>query len=103
LWLVLHVLAVVAVPVADGFADHGAVAAAHFEDAGRGDCPAEHGAAHCDLCQLLHADRAVTRGDVELAKAPDVTADGRLTAAALLGPRATARGGSSPRAPPAIS
>jgi hypothetical protein len=101
LWLVLHVFTVAALPVADGFADHGTAAVAHFEDADGGTCPASH--AHgCDLCQFAQGLRAIggAESDFLLPAADDGAAlpQGRLT---VLGDLAFLDGHSS-RAPPAL-
>lgn len=59
LWVVVHLLVVAAVPVADAFAGHADEIVAHWEDAEQSDCPAEHAAGDCQLCQLLVTGRAL--------------------------------------------
>lgn len=59
LWLVLHVFTVAALPVVDGFVDHGDAVVAHIEDVGGGNCPPNHAGA-CDLCHFTQGLRAVT-------------------------------------------
>jgi hypothetical protein len=57
--MVVHLLVVAAIPVADAFAGHTDEIVAHWEDAERSDCPAEHPAGDCQICQLLVSGRAL--------------------------------------------
>jgi hypothetical protein len=101
LWLVLHVFVVAALPVADGFADHGGPVVMHVEDADGGDCPSPHGES-CELCQFAHGMRAL------VARSADFTAPviERRVAAPDAAQHAPAAfdflDGHSSRAPPAL-
>lgn len=101
LWLVLHVFVVAALPVADGFKDHGAPVVMHVEDADGGHCPASHGES-CDLCQLAHGMRALVVRSADIT-APLIERRAPSPNAAQLAPAALEfLDGHSSRAPPAL-
>jgi hypothetical protein len=53
MWLAVHGLVAVAVPVADGMLGHGEQVVAHWEDAQDTSCPPQHDPATCQLCQQV--------------------------------------------------
>lgn len=73
LWMSLHVLTVVGLPILDGVLGHADVVA-HWEDQSDRDCPPRHGTDSCIVCHV------VSHQAVEPTGAPAVPAEGRRVA-----------------------
>jgi hypothetical protein len=52
LWLAVFGFVVGGIPVADAMVGHAQRVAAHWEDSGDRDCPPQHDASACQLCQV---------------------------------------------------
>jgi hypothetical protein len=99
-WLAIHGLVAVAVPVADGMLGHGDPVIAHWEDAQDTSCPPQHDPATCQLCQQIIT--SLNDGPVErVAPVTVVRAAVVLPLDLGLGAYETARRGApDPRGPP---
>jgi hypothetical protein len=99
-WLAIHGLVAVAMPVADGMLGHGDPVIAHWEDAQDTSCPPQHDPATCQLCQQIIT--ALNDGPVDrVAPVTVVRAAGVLPLGLGLGAYETARRGApDPRGPP---
>lgn len=100
IWLAVHALVALGLPVADGMLGHGDPVIAHWEDSQDTSCPPQHDAATCQLCQQIVTsfdDGRVQR----VAPAKIVRAAGMLPLDLGLGAyEAARRGAPDPRGPP---
>lgn len=100
-WLVVHALFVMGLPVLDGWLGHADVVA-HWEDQSDRDCPPRHDTETCGICHVVsHAVAEVLPGAapavqvVRVALAPAQRVPGRLSdgdAASAAGPRGPPQG-----------